>query len=318
MRNYLLAILFAVLLLASCGHKSTPTKVDFSRLEQLLFTTPPSQLSATLLSHADEYNTPLLNLAPNNPEAMLMLSNFVADPGMRHIYTVVDSLYHDLAWLERDLGQAIANAAYLMPDLNYQHFYTLITGDFDDYSKRIFCDQTDLAISLDHYSVNALGNVVPAYIARLCQPEYIVPDCIGAIAAAHISLPATELTLLDYAIAEGKKLYLIEKAIPSLPDTLLLRYSPAQLQWAEANVAKVWGTLIREQLLYNHNYQQFHNLIDEAPKTNAFGDGSAPRMPAYIGLQIIRRYAKKTGCTYPDLFANTNSQQILATSGWRP
>lgn len=318
MKRHLPLLLIACLVLASCAHKADSPDVHFNRLEQLLFTTPPSQLSASLLAHADEYDTPLLNLAPTNPEAMQMLSDFTSDPGMRHIFTIADSLYHDLSWLEADLAQALGNAASQLPDLHYDRFYTLLTGDFEDYSHRVFCDRSHLAISLDHYSVEALGSAVPAYIARLCRPEYMLPDCMGAIAAAHILLPEGDLTLLDYAIAEGKKLYFIEQSIPYLPDTLLLRYSPSQLHWAEKNTEKVWSTLVRQQLLYSRNYPQFHNLIDEAPKTNAFGEGSAPRMPAYIGLQIVRRYMKQTGATMASLFAETDSQRILATSGWRP
>ena len=62
----------------------------------------------------------------------------------------------------------------------------------------------------------------------------------------------------------------------------------------------------------------FRNIIDDAPKTNAFGDGSAPRTTDYIGWQIVRAYMKKSGCTMQQLFEETDSQKLLTQSGWRP
>ena len=73
-----------------------------------------------------------------------------------------------------------------------------------------------------------------------------------------------------------------------------------------------------EKLLYETDYSQFHNLIDDAPKTNAFGEGSAPRTVAYIGWQIVSRYAKKTKTPMDKLFEQTDAKKILQQSSYRP
>jgi uncharacterized protein YjaZ len=71
-------------------------------------------------------------------------------------------------------------------------------------------------------------------------------------------------------------------------------------------------------MLYSTDLVSFHNLIDDAPKTNAFGDGSAPRTTSYIGWQIVRRYMKKSGTSMSSLLEETDSRKILTESGWRP
>ena len=63
---------------------------------------------------------------------------------------------------------------------------------------------------------------------------------------------------------------------------------------------------------------QLRNFIDDAPKTNAFGEGSAPRTLHYIGWQIVKQYMKKSGRTVEELLGETDSQKILTQSGWRP
>lgn len=86
----------------------------------------------------------------------------------------------------------------------------------------------------------------------------------------------------------------------------------------EENLENVWGWLIQNNVLFTTDLSQIRNLIDDAPKTNAFGEGSAPRTGDYIGWQIVKKYIKKTGCSISELFAETDSQKILEQSGWRP
>lgn len=315
-RHTIACLCIIVMLFSGCSRHNG--QVHFLRFEQLLFDTPVENLQTTLEEHYGDYSTPLLNVAPEDATYMQLLTDFVSDPATRHIYHITDSLYHDLGWLEKELGEALARSEKVFPELRCDRFYTMVTGDFDDYQNRVFCYGRELAISIDHYAVSEMPGIVPAYIERLSQREYMAADCMAAIARSAIVLPDGELTLLDYAIAEGKVLYYLEKTLPGTPDTILLRYTAEQLEWVERYKAQVWATLIQDKLLYSHDLGQFHNLIDEAPKTNAFGDGSAPRTPYYLGWQIVRRYMKKTDASMQELFNTTDSRTILTTSGWRP
>jgi uncharacterized protein YjaZ len=159
---------------------------------------------------------------------------------------------------------------------------------------------------------------IPSYIMNLCRREYIASDVMSTAARAHIMLPDGDLTFLDHAIAEGKTLYFLDQVLPSTPDTIKIRYTKEQMDWMEENLENVWGWLIQNNVLFTTDLSQIHNLIDDAPKTNAFGEGSAPRTGDYIGWQIVKKYIKKTGCSISELFAETDSQKILEQSGWRP
>lgn len=305
------SLLLLTLFFSGCSNHND---IHITRLEQLIFNVDPSALQDSLLAHGDELNTPLLNVAPNDSKCMAMLHDFATDPSMQLIFHITDSIFHDLSWLERELGDALSRADGIV----YDKFYTLVTGDFYDYDRRVFCSDHELAISLDHYAVQALHAGVPSYIERLSQPQYITADCMAAIARNHIDVPDGDMTLLDYTIAEGKTVYFLEQTMPRAHDTILLRYSNDQLQWMRHNTEHVWGWLLENNILYSTDLWQYHNIIDEAPKTNAFGDASAPRTPTYIGWQIVRQYMKKTGVSISELFAETDSRKILAQSGWRP
>ena len=307
-----LCLVVAALAATGCSDKGEPVRLQ--RFEQLIFDGKGNA--------ADFTGTTLLNYNPDDPRFMAMLDDFRNDPTVRRIYEVTDSLYHDLAWLEQQLGDAMQRAHTLWPELDYSHFYTLVTADYNNYANRVFCDLTDMAISLDCYTLGHVAEMqrfgVPNYIARLCRREYIVADVMAAATRSHIEMPEGDMTFLDFAIAEGKTLYLLEQVLPKTADTILLRYSAEQLAWMEANVERVWGWLIEHDVLYSSDQARLRNLVDDAPKTNVFGEGSAPRTSAYIGWQIVRRYMKRTSPTLAELMAERDSRKILTLSGWRP
>lgn len=320
MKRYTRYLLLLALLAAGCGRGAEP--VTIHRFEQLLFDTPADQLPTVLAQQRDTYNSPLLNVAPDNPVYMEMLGYYLNDRTVRHIYRVTDSLFHDLSWLEKELGKAMKRAREVCPEVDYQRFYTLVTADMENYAERVFCHERDMAISIDCYAMGEAGELqmfgIPAYIERLCTREHIASDCMSAAARNHIELPEGDLTFLDYAVDEGKTLYFLDQVLPDVHDSIKLRYSDEQLHWMEANVENVWGWLIQNQMLYSTDLSQLRNILNDAPKTNAFGEGSAPRTGDYIGWQIVKRYMKKSGATVSQLFAETDSRKILEQSGWRP
>ncbi len=314
-----LCVVAVLLLLGGC---SSGEKVKFHRLDQLLFTTPSDQLPEALKAHRDEYNTELIVFHPDEPEFIQMTQEFVSDPVTRDIFRITDSLYGDLTDVERQLGHALARAYKLCPEMpRMERFYTMVTADFN-YNFRVYGNGTDLCIGIDNYAIGAMGKYqyfgMPQYMVRTLSKEYIVPDCMHMLGSLQCDTPDGELTLLDHAVLEGKALYFVEQTMPGLADTILLRYTGDQHEWMKRNVANVWAWLIQNKMLYSKELSQYHNLIDDAPHTNAFGNESAPRTVNYIGLQIVRRYMKKSGAGMEELFRETDSQKILTESGWRP
>lgn len=310
-----LCILVATTLLTAC-HGKKGDGVKFLRFEQFLLEPDHGGFDAA------QFDSPLINYYPDDPQFMAMVQDFQRDDAVQYIYHVTDSLYHDLHWLETQMDKALAKAAKVCPSIHYDRFYTILTADFEDYPNRVYCSDHELALSIDHYAVGNMQQYsnfgIPAYIIALSQKEYIAPDCMAAIARAHTELPEGQLSLLDYTIAEGKVQYFLERTIPWVDDTLRLRYTEQQMGWMKSNVRQVWTWLIENKMLYNTDYSQLRNFIDDAPKTNAFGEGSAPRTLHYIGWQIVRQYMKKSGSSMEELLAETDSQKILTQSGWRP
>lgn len=315
MRRHIKYLLPALLLFAACGPKAEPVKM--LRFEQFLFAEGGNHGSAA------DFASPLLNYYPDDPAFMGALTEFTNDKTVRDIYRITDSLYHNLDEEAESLGRALQKAYSLWPEMpRCERVFTMVTADYNDYDMRTFThDGTELCIALDYYALGSMGRFghfgFPNHILRLCTREQMVPDCMRCLADNAIDRP-TRGTLLDYAIADGKVIYFVEQTMPKLADTTLMQYTKPQLEWMKENVGPVWAWMIENELLYSTDLTHVRSLLGDAPKTNAFGEGSAPRTAAYIGWQIVRQYMKKTGSTMSQLMAERDSQRILNQSGWRP
>ncbi len=315
-----LIVLAGLLTLASCKQKPVEA-VPLHRFEQVLFTTPIDQLPAKVASVRNEFNTDLLNLQPDNPDFMHLLAGFVEDPVMQDIYRLVDSVFGDMKPQAQQLALALDQAQKLCPVIRYDKVYTFISGAFD-YSMRVGCNTHELIISLDQYVLpyTARYNFFnsPLYLIRQSAPQYMLTDCMTAIARQHIAIPTDhEMSLLDYMISEGKAIYFAQQTMPNTADSILMRYTSAQMEWMEHNEEHVWAYLMQSKLLYETDYMRFHNFIDDAPKTNAFPD-SSPRTTDYIGWQIVSQYMENTGSSMQSLLEETDAQKILRQSNYRP
>ena len=313
------SLLFYLLFLAGCSH--TPTQpVQLHRLEKVMFDTPAEQLQAALRDHQQEFSTPLLTLFPDNPAFMQQVGDFVSDPVIHRLYTLVDSTFGDMQKEEEALGGALEKMKELYPAMRYDKIYTFVSGMMD-YESRVACNSHECLISIDQYVLPYTAEYgffnTPMYLVRQSDRKYLPVDCLTAMAREHIAMPDETPTLLHYMVNEGKALYLAGECLPKTHDSILLRYSREQYDWMEHNEEHVWTFFLQNKLLFETDYMRFHNFIDEAPQTNAFRD-SAPRTTEYIGLRIVRKYMEKTGATVEELFNETDAQKILNESNYRP
>lgn len=318
--------LLSAIVLAACSgksHRGDATGITFCRFEQALFDTPADNLPQALQSFQAKFNSPLLNIYPDDPQFVSQIEGFVSDPTVRDIYALTDQRYHNLRWLEKELSAAMQKATKLHDEIRFSQFATFVSGYFD-YGSRILADRQSgsLLLSIDQYALGAMDKYsyfgLPLYIVDLSDSIFLASDIMAEIARQYISLPdQKELTMLDLMVAEGKVLYFLDQVMPRKEERLKIRYSEEQFDWMQANEGRVWAYFIQNNLLYEKDHARYHNFTDDAPKTNAFKD-SAPRTTHYIGWQIVRKYMENSNSTMKELFANTNSQAILQASRYKP
>jgi hypothetical protein len=325
-KNILIYSILLIFATTSC-HRSEGQKsgkgIDILRYEQVLFDTPTDKLPNAMLDFQTKFNSPLLNIYPDDAQFMAQVTGFVSDNTVRDIYNITQRHYRDLRWLEKELDAALQKAQALDAGIDINKFATFVSGYFD-YSQRILADRNSksLIVSIDQYAVSDMEKYsffgLPLYIVELSDSIFLASDIMAEIARQYITVPdEKEITMLDLMVSEGKVLYFLDQVMPKKDDRLKIRYSEEQMDWMRENEGRIWAYFIQNELLYEKDYNRYHNFVDEAPKTNAFKD-SSPRTTQYIGWQIVRKYMENSKSTLKDLFANTNSQEILTVSKYKP
>lgn len=323
MKKYFLFILVAVLLV-SCNDKKkdslTETTLKIHRFENLIFGTPIAELQQTLIDNQYDYRF-LFNTDIADPAYFEEIKYFASDTIMQQVYSVVVATYPNLSWLEQELTIAMVRANELMPNNQPKNFYTLMTGTFAYYD-RVMCTDSFMAINIDQYAVKNMKYFngyfgMPMYIVNLLDSMYLPIDCMSSYAISKIPQTYAEQSMLDLMILNGKILYFLDKVFPDVADSIKIRYTSQQMEWAEENENNVWGYFIQKNLLYEKDYTKIRPFVNEAPNTTVF-ENSAPRMTDFIGWKIVSRYMNNKNISIEELFKNTNSQQILTDSGYKP
>lgn len=296
--------------------------VEIDRYEKDLFSIPPDSLKQGLISMQEKYSFFYTEEQLQDTMNLIIMQQYLRDPTIKSLHKEVMKQYSDIASLEMELTRMFRKVKYYLPEWQVPDVFTYVSGGDVQYPVK-YAENT-LVIALDLY----LGGDfpiydmwgIPAYITSRMTEKHITIDCSREIARAYIESMAIESkTLLDYMIYNGKLLYFSDLVVENREDSLKIGYSAPQMFWAEKNQGNIWGFFIEHNLLYSTEFREINKFIGEAPFTSAFSRTSAPRVGSFVGWQILRSYmSKNKEVTVEEILKNTNSQEILNKSGYKP
>jgi gliding motility-associated lipoprotein GldB len=208
---------------------------------------------------------------------------------------------------------------YYFPKVNIPHVITLTTDV--DYENRVLLADSLLFIGLDNYlgPNHEFYGGLSKYIARDLQSDYLVGDVAETFATALVPYPK-ERSFIARMVYYGKLLYLKDKLLPLEPDSLKIRYSAAEWDWARANEGQIWRYFIERELLYSTDNQLDLRFLDPAPfsKFRLELDSESPgRIGRYVGWQIVRAYMSNHSDSLDQLLA-LSGEQLFQKSNYKP
>ena len=236
----------------------------------------------------------------------------------------VKSTYPNLKKQEAELTDAFKRMKYYFPMQKTPRFISFLSG---------FSVQTpigngyvgiglDMFLGKDSPFYPALVQSIPQYISRRFTPENITPRVVETYIREELYPEAdASVSLLDKIVYNGKVLYLMQKALPTVPDSLLIGYTEAQSAWCKTYETDIWAYFIDEKLIFESDYAKIQKFLTDAPFTPGLGENnqSAPKLGVWVGWQIVKKYMDKYPETSPkDLLSLTDAQKILRDSGYKP
>lgn len=305
---------------------SIPSNLDIYNFEKSLFATKESQIHTDIVewekrtgSFFETFNLEILKIDSKDLSYKNQVLRFITNPDVREAYDTVIEKYPNVQFLEEDL--AIAFSKY------HEHFPkkkapTVITY-FSGFNFGVVTNDTILAIGLDFFLGKECGFYkrldFPQYMREMHQQEFIVPFCFEAIANNEFSQFDIGPDFLSQMIYKGKVMYFLDVILPEYSNAEKLRYSKTQFDWCKKNEKKIWAYFIDQDLLYTADFKRFNSYVNNAPFAKGMPKDSPGRLAYYIGWRIVNDYMEKNpNLSLGALMQNTNSQQILQESGYKP
>ena len=298
--------------------------ISIKRYEKDIFSIPIDSLSVGIQKLYGDYPEELIQKdVLNNTEMIKILKEYLEDPIIRDIYEETMKKFPHLDELTDQLTNALAHYQYHYPKAIIPHFYTLISG-IDINSPTLLLVNSNILIHLDMYLgadckwYSKIPNI-PKYISERFDKKYLPIDCFKK-ALVYLHLPDKKnITLLDYMIEEGKKLYFTEMMFPNTPEQDIIGYNEEKFKWAEKYQYDVWNYIINHDELFSKNDRTIRVYIEESPFTKTFQSNSPGRLGVFIGWKLIKSYMKNNPEIMLDqLMNNIDSKDILNKSRYKP
>lgn len=254
--------------------------------------------------------------------------NFLADKPTQVLLDSVRKLYPEnepFPYFEK----AIKRLKLYFKDFEFPFIYTYITGypppgapaPIVLEKDQLFITTKYWGISLDYF----LGTEadyhmdIPMYMRKKCRKEYILP----AILMRYVNRwqpplrPETMPTFADRIIHQGIKLYFTKRIAPELPDSLILSYTPEQMEWVNYFEKNIYNELI--PYFYKTDPKAIEKYLLDKPFTQGLDRQSPGRLGEFLGYKIVSEYMRNhPDVTLEQLVKTTDYQKIIKDAKYKP
>ena len=336
-------LLLALVFLISCDSETTEQVPDVShlkfdihveRFDQLvgsLTGDDPGRDYVTMLGKyprmTDLYFKQLLKIHDADDAVFFpRLSAYLKEERITRLADTIEHIYPSLQEIEKDLNKSLQYYKHYFPDAVAPNFYAVMT-EFG-YPTFIFkdVDRDAIGIGLDMFLgadfnyklINGHDPAFSQYMTRTYNKEHVAKKAVEMMVVDRMGDPPG-LRFIDQMIHHGKRLYILDKVLPFLSDTIIFEYTPSQLSWCENNQKPMWNYFLENNLMYETNHLKTTKLFQPAPTTSGMPPESPGRAATYMGYKIISAYmARNPDLSLSELVAIKDSQAILEESKFKP
>jgi hypothetical protein len=315
---HLRLLFFVIVLTIFCSScKNDPLDVDVSNVEvNLNFINADSMLYNStdsrriLLNRNFKQSFPDLYLFTfekglkirTNVDTMYVnqLTMFYKDPYIKELEIELQRNFKTLSSEKQEIKNAMKHLKFHFKKMNSPKNVVFFNSLF---SYNTLATNTDIGVGLEWYlgpenklikksSIQGLYDYMKAGMDR----KYLVRDVVYQWVYAQIHAP-TDAKFAEDMVSWGKLLYCIEAALPEKDKSIILRYSPEKMKWAEENEKNIWKYFVEQKLLFKSDELLKLGYFNEAPFTKGLPKESPDRLGQYIGWKMVRNYMEQN----PDL-----------------
>ncbi len=216
----------------------------------------------------------------------------IKNPYIDTLRQEANNVFGDMDDIKSELELAIARLRANYPEAKTPKIQTMVTG-FG--TSEMYVSDSLIIIGLDYYigpKASFRPNDYPEYILSRYQKPYIVPAIILLLSDRYVNTDYEDNSMLADMLYYGKKYYFTEQMLPCAPDSLIIWYTKKELEDINDNQHIIWATFLQNELLFETSHIEKEKFLGERPNTYEISSICPGRIGAWMGWEIIRKYAR--------------------------
>lgn len=229
-----------------------------------------------------------------------------------------------LADLEKNLTSLFAHIKHYFPNFQNPQVYVFSSAT-ELYEEPILYipDQKMLFIDLSAFlgEKSEFYESIDLYLRKEMNPENLVPKVAETIATDYVPATPDHNKFLDKIVNFGKLQTLQDAFLPETIDQYKIGYSKDQQSWAISNEENIWNYFVENDLLFNDDSRLDERFLAKAPFSKFYTEidqKSSPKVGAFIGWQICRKYLEKNPDITLQKFLLLPATEIFNNSNYKP
>ncbi len=327
-----------IILLIACNNKKNipdvsgiKVNIQIERFDQAFFNTDTLNLSAELAKLQNQFPDfytdfmqEILGVSGSATDSNTLKVTRTFLNGYTPIFDSVAQQYQKTEWLKKELQKAFQFVKYYFPKYEPGKII-LFLGPFD--APGVAATRNGLAVGLQQfagkdfsvYQTPQMQEMFPLYISRRFSPEYITANCMKAVIQDMFPDQSPGKPLIEQMVEKGKQWWLLDKILPTTPDSIKTGYTALQLKWCKENEGLIWSDIVRNEDLNSLNPTVIQTYIGEGPFTQGFSQEYSPgNLGQWLGWQIVKKFVSKNSNLTPEEVMKTPARKIMEEAKYKP
>lgn len=299
--------------------------VEIERLDQFLMTNKSKDKINQVIKNNPFLAEKYFNIKKYPHDSLFVNPywNIISNKGLDTLYSQVQETFGDMKDIEAEFEEAFKYIKHYYPDFNPPKIKTIVSG-FN--APELLVTDSLIVISLDYfigpkakYLPQSDGQLIPAYILKRFQKQYLVPMVVMLISNKYNQVNMLDKTLLAEMIYYGKAYYFTKQMLPCHSDTLITGYTKQETIDIAYYEDVIWASLVQNKALFKADQLLTQKICGESPKTYNIGDKCPGRIGRWVGWRILKSYQQaNSNQTLNEIMDEKDAKKLFDASKYRP
>lgn len=250
---------------------------------------------------------------------------------IKPLYDATQQKFKNLDKVEKDLESGLKFVKYYYPSFRLPAVVASVEnfnpGDPQEIYGTTYYHDT-LIISLQMFLGKDFEGYnpqeYPDYLRRRFNEQFIVPNCLRAIANSLYLDTSESASLIEQMIERGKQWYLLDHFLPDTPDSLKTGFNQSQSGFVVRNEGNLWSEFLKNTPdPYTLEQERLKNYLGEGPFTQDMphdlnGNGTPGNIGQWLGWRIVEKFAERNPEMTVQQVLSTPARKIFQESKYKP